>query len=485
MPLNLISDPWIPVLRRDRARDVIAPWQMADATLQRPDWPRADLNLACLELLIGLVALADPPAGLQDWRARQSPDPDRLRERLAPYAPAFNLTGDGPRFLQDLSPLEGEPNPPDMLFIDSAGGNTAKNNADLMVRRDRYPSLPLPLAAMALFAFQAMAPSGGAGNRTSMRGGGPLSTLVDPGQGLWPLVWANVPDGTPAPIAALPWMRETVVSDKGAVVTPQATHPVEALFGMPRRLRLVVEGDTVTGVVQRPWGTNYAGWVHPLTPYYRMKAGAELLPKHPSAGPFGYRNWLGVVADGDTATRQRATMVGVWGIRSPQADAQLMVGGWAMDNMKPRDFTLSVVPLVSLSPAAEVVLRGMVGAADAVAVALRGALADVLAEGEGREALREEFYIRTQTPFDAAVAQLTAVNTPEDVAKVAESWWATITATALTLFDSVALPGLPDRDLRQQQAIVAARSRLVAMRAGRGKAAQVARGLMLLDPVEA
>ena len=67
MPLNLISDPWIPVLDTSGARRVIAPWQMADEDLVRPDWPRADLDIACLELLIGLVRLADPPAHADDW----------------------------------------------------------------------------------------------------------------------------------------------------------------------------------------------------------------------------------------------------------------------------------------------------------------------------------------------------------------------------------------------------------------------------------
>ena len=107
---------------------------------------------------------------------------------MQPLAPAFDLLGDGPRFLQDLEPLGGKGNPPGMLFIDSAGDSTAKKNADLMVRRGRYEALPLPLAAMALYTLQAFAPSGGAGNRTSMRGGGPMVTLVKPqSEGLWPL----------------------------------------------------------------------------------------------------------------------------------------------------------------------------------------------------------------------------------------------------------------------------------------------------------
>ncbi|RMD48491.1 MAG: type I-E CRISPR-associated protein Cse1/CasA, partial [Alphaproteobacteria bacterium] len=231
---------------------MIAPWQVADDSLAFPDWPRPDLNLACLELLIGLVFLADPPEDDEDWDERQRPDPARLRERLDPFAPAFELLGDGPRFCQDLEKLEeggNAPNPPDMLFIDSAGGQTLRNNADLVVKRGRYPALDPALAAMAIYTLQNHAPEGGRGNRTSMRGGGPLVTPVDPGGGLWPLVWANVPYGSPAPLEALPWVRPTRTSEQGQVVTPDDAHPAEAFFGLPRRLRLVAREGAITGVV--------------------------------------------------------------------------------------------------------------------------------------------------------------------------------------------------------------------------------------------
>jgi len=45
--LNLIEDPWIPVLCDDGATRTIAPWQMAGPGLVRPNWPRPDLNIAC------------------------------------------------------------------------------------------------------------------------------------------------------------------------------------------------------------------------------------------------------------------------------------------------------------------------------------------------------------------------------------------------------------------------------------------------------
>ena len=105
--LNLINDPWIPVIRTG-GEVVLRPDQIAQADMEKLNWPRADLNLACMELLIGLVYLAHPCAN----RAAP-PDAATLRAALASLAPAFNLLGNGPRFLQDMKPLEGEPNPPD------------------------------------------------------------------------------------------------------------------------------------------------------------------------------------------------------------------------------------------------------------------------------------------------------------------------------------------------------------------------------------
>ena len=106
MPLNLITDSWIPA-RRGGEQVTLRPDQIAEEGVVRPDWPRADLNLACLELLVGLLFLADPPHDDGDWRERyEKPDPGRLRAALEPFAPYFELTAEGPRFLQDLERFE-------------------------------------------------------------------------------------------------------------------------------------------------------------------------------------------------------------------------------------------------------------------------------------------------------------------------------------------------------------------------------------------
>ena len=387
MPLNLVSDPWIPAVRRGEPV-TIRPDEIASQGIERLDWPRDDLNLAGMELLVGLVYLADPPIDDGDWETRYKlPDPARLRDALNEHKDFFELTGDGPRFLQDLESFEtdakkSEIKPPEMLFIDSAGEQTAKKNADVMVKRDRYGALPLPLAAIALYTLQAFAPLGGSGNRTSMRGGGPMVTLMKPIDGgshsLWRFVWSNVPEGLAVGAdrakKALPWLRPTRTSKRKEVVTPDMSHDAEAFFGMPRRLRFVFDGDRMTGVVQRTYGTNYEGWEHPLSPYYCQKVGGERLPVHPKPGKLSYRNWLGLAFGKSGETRSLAKTVHRYHNLLAAPHAELSVGGWAMSKATPQDFSVHMYPTFRTDEAIDLRVGALVEAANEAAKELLGAL---------------------------------------------------------------------------------------------------------------
>ena len=84
MSLNLIVDPWIPAIR-DGVPVTLRPDQIAGEGIARLGCPREDLNLACLELLVGLLFLADPPHDDGDWHERYDTlDPARLRARTSP-----------------------------------------------------------------------------------------------------------------------------------------------------------------------------------------------------------------------------------------------------------------------------------------------------------------------------------------------------------------------------------------------------------------
>ncbi len=460
--LNLILDPWIPVVRR-KGPDVIRPDQMAEPDIIRLAWPRPDLNLACHELLIGLVYLSCPPINLDARRIR--PDPHSLRSALLPLATAFNLMGSGPRFLQDWEPLEDQAEPsdrlsPDALFIDSAGKNTQKRNADLLVRRDRYNRLPPPLAAIALYTLQAFAPSGGKGFRTSMRGGGPMVTLVCPDEpGLWPMIWANVPEGqalTPERLKQLPWMKPCQTSEQNQVKIPNPDTPIdpEVFFGQPRRLRLIAEADSITGVIQKNYGINYSGWKHYLTPY--RHAEDQTLPVHPKSGTFAYKDWRGIILKSEQ--KLRPENLERYLQASDGAKFDLIVSGWVMENAKPRDFVWSKQPVFQLSPKAEDHACEMVESAEQASFALTS-FCNGIGGGQTnthrKQEISDAFFKLTQRTFEYKIMDLS-----RDTPFTPTEWLQTMRHVALMLFDSVVIPGLSELKGEHREKAVMARKNL-------------------------
>jgi CRISPR system Cascade subunit CasA len=211
-------------------------------------------DLAAQEFLIGLLAAIFPadPRDPDQWTRlfHDPPLPEDLRARFEPFAHAFVLDGDGSRFLQDIDPLTGDASPVEVLFIEAPGAITVKHNKDLLIKHGRLRVLSRPAAAMALYTLQQFAPSGGAGHRTSLRGGGPLVTLVLPAAAaaekpatLWQRLWLNTPDDCrldPARIEhAFPWLAHTRTSANKEVVNEGDAQKLQAFFGMPRRIRLV------------------------------------------------------------------------------------------------------------------------------------------------------------------------------------------------------------------------------------------------------
>jgi len=464
---NLLTDPWLPIIRQGGGRDLIRPAQIAetDDPVIAVDWPRADFRIATLEFLIGLLATACPPEGSGAWHDAWDapPDPATLDSGFAPLVHAFDLDGDGPRFLQDREDLVSEAEPIERLLIEAPGASTTQKNTDLLVHGGRVATLGRAAAAMALFTFQSWAPAGGAGNRTGLRGGGPMTTLVMPGDRptLWRQLWANVPVGEPPEPNDLarifPWLAPTVTSESGRVVTPETAHPLQCWWGMPRRIRLdftamqAPQRCDLTGDVdvvqvrtwrQRPRGANYAGWglQHPLTPHYALKTGAEFLPLHPQPGGVGYRHWLGLVVEAEGGLRLPAKSIATWR-NSRDVDAvagrtRLLAAGYDMDNMKARAFVESEMPLAP--PASDALATRLVRSANLVAGMLRQAVrlalfsagASVKLDAELFSSLRERLWEQTEADFFSLLA------TMPDHAPT--RWLHRLRDLALPLFDEAA-----------------------------------------------
>ena len=93
----------------DGVKEKIAPWQLTDKYMQDPVIDlaavRPDFNGALIQFLIGLLQTTCAPQGDSDWRAwmKNPPSPEELKDKFETVAPAFNLDGDGSRFMQDLT----------------------------------------------------------------------------------------------------------------------------------------------------------------------------------------------------------------------------------------------------------------------------------------------------------------------------------------------------------------------------------------------
>lgn len=485
MPLNLLTDPWIQVRRgaTDTGAGLIAPWQLTESIDTDPvvalDAPRPDFNGVLAQFLIGLLQTAFAPADESEWfeHFESPPTPDRLKAAFAPFAHAFDLDGDGPRFMQDRDQLaDQKPLPITALLIDTAGSETH------FVKDLPTQGFSPAMAALALFSLQTNAPSGGVGHRTSLRGGGPLTTLVVASPDseskrptLWQSLWLNVLDSTmlgcradPADAGQIfPWLAPTRTSEKGTLpTTPEDVHPLQAFWCMPRRIRLDMEGleSGVCAIDATPhehliaryrtknYGTNYGGaWRHPLSPY--TNDGKELIAGHPR-GSIGYRNWLGLVQEftDKKAKREPAQVVSrFWNLGYRLQDEgwrlRLWAFGYDMDNMKPRRWCESTLPLFSIDqrrrPLIEEVAEHMVDAAGLFFGNLRGALKDAwFSPDDPRrksaklEHVQDAFWQETEGLFYRRLANLIEAEAPADARTAAyHAWHADLMRYTRTAFD--------------------------------------------------
>ena len=481
--MNLIESPWIPV-RRESGESHIAPWQITD-----PDdpvlelaAPRPDFNGALLQFLIGLLQTACPPSDNDQWAEwlEQPPQPETLREKFLPFASAFELDGEGACFMQDFSTLTGDPKPISALLIDSPGAQTLKQNADHFIKRGGIEHLCPNCTATALFCLQTNAPSGGAGHRTSLRGGGPLSTLValDPNgsnlkDDLWRACWLNVVETVAVSSLTndiqhkalkdiFPWLASTRTSEEktGVITTPMDTNPLQMYWGMPRRIRLdcahTTEGNCdlcgnfsekrISQYVTQNYGINYEGaWKHPLSPYLVNKEGVSL-PQHAQPGGLNYRHWLGLVNSMTTSEPARVVREYVDAGRKLDGEQlRLCVFGYDMDNMKARCWYETTFPLYTLDGAilerftayTDLLIQSATDTASMVRSCIKDAWFKRPGDAKGDTAfLVEAFLNHTETDFYASLKRLKdQLEAGGDGKDVPNAWHAVLKRTALKLFD--------------------------------------------------
>ena len=492
--MNLITDAWIPVQREDGAITRIAPWQLTES--ENPvialAAPRPDFNGALMQFLIGLLQTAATPVSHDAWVdwLEQPPSTEELKSLFMKFSGAFELDGEGACFMQDFEVLDGEQKPISALLIDAPGGKSLKDNTDHFVKRGDVSGLCVACSAMAVFTLQTNAPSGGVGHRTSLRGGGPLTTLVmldprgsDLKETLWQNLWLNVLDaqavsgmtGNPAKSAQsdiFPWLARTRTSEPktGCDTTPNDVHPLQMFWGMPRRIRLDwgsmqegvcdlcgnESGAVVMYYITKNYGVNYEGvWQHPLSPHYIDAKTGKPMPVHAQPGGLGYRHWLGWVEGGEAI--KPASVVSYFredtGRRLEGEQLRLWAFGYDMDNMKPRcwyetTFPLYVIPDDEVRSEFAKRVQSMVDVAMQISGLVQTCIKEAWFKRPGDVRgdtgfLKESFFQHTEAAFYALLHPLKeAIERQDDShSRVLADWHATLSREAMALFDYWAARG--------------------------------------------
>lgn len=488
---NLLRERWIPVKRKISEKpEYISPYQITTDPVTNPvialDSPRPDFNGALIQFLIGLVQTACPPADESEWRKkfRNPPSPDELKAAFEQYTDAFNLDGAGPRFMQDLDLTEsdGEHNKTDHLLMEMPGDQTVEKNTDHFLKRDTVKNICQSCCSMALFTLQTNAPSGGRGHRTSLRGGGPLTTLIL-GRTLWETIWLNVitresfshfgntTKNTESDM--FPWMGHTRTSEKNEITTSQHVHPVQMFWGMPRRIRIIFAKshepiqcdlcghpmhDYTSEYFDKSYGINYKdGWHHILSPYSTDLKTGESLPRHGQPGGISYRNWLGLIQNSSEKNFKSEPAVVVHLFREERgADLsevtdvpfRLWAFGYDMDNMKARCWYEGMMPLTCIDkeirPEYEAGVSQMIKTANLISSNVRMCLKDALFSPDTKvsldksffETMDSRFWQETESEFYQTLVDLkNAIETRQSLLDLKLHWLAVIANEGERLFD--------------------------------------------------
>lgn len=391
--MNILTKSWLKVMEGG------LPQTIPIANLVNPQvsdlaFSRADFNGAVYQMLIGLLQTAMPPKDMRQWKQKYyaPPTADELNQLFIPYKGAFNLfdteqkgKDQAPAFMQDLTLTTGEVKDMAALLIEAPGGNGIKNNTDHFVKRGLAEKVCPSCATAALYGMQCAAPSGGVGHRTSLRGGGGLTTLVLPKHqsSLWQKLWLNVLPSDHStfktehvePKDIFPWLAATRTSEKkGSEVLPTQVNPLQMYWGMPRRFRLIANdlqsghcdicGDAseslFTQYITKNYGTNYGdGWLHALTPYRFDKNNKKPpLSVKGKQGGLTYKDWLPLLFGNKDGEKAAAVVQDIYINKRRQLKGvdkahNVWCFAFDMDNMKARCWYENTMPLVEIAEDAQ------------------------------------------------------------------------------------------------------------------------------------
>lgn len=171
---SLLTTPWLPVRYKDGTTGKLAPVDLADENVVDIAAPRADLQGAAWQFLLGLLQTSFAPKDHRRWDDiwEDGLEAEKLREALLLLEHAFQFGPDSPSFMQDFEELRVKVSSIASLLPDTPGKQTKERNKDHFIKRDTIQHICLHCVPLALFSIQLNAPKGGRGYYPGLRGGG-------------------------------------------------------------------------------------------------------------------------------------------------------------------------------------------------------------------------------------------------------------------------------------------------------------------------
>lgn len=471
--MDLIVSKWLTARKAGGAIEMISPLDLVDPEVLELCQARPDFQIAAYQFLVGLVQTACPPEDRDEWWERLHTPLSRaeLERALEGVREAFLLENEGgAAFLQDLKLEDArDAGVTDLIF--EQGSDVGRFYAKPRINVGFCPNC----VALGLMNLQCHAPSGGRGTRTSLRGGGPITTLLvsnDDDAPLWQRTWLNV---IPAdelgyePISRLadvfPWLAPTRTSERpeDRPTFPTDVHPLQAYWGMPRRIRLdwnrtksgscgicgAPHARLLHGYRTRHGGVNYEGpWLHPLTPYtLDEKHEKPPLSRKGQPGGIGYRDWLALTfgvgeyrLPASAVSKAIDAGLGELGVR-------LWASGGDFDNIKLRSWHDSVMPVVAIEaehrPLFVNQAQHLIDAANATAKFLGSRVREAWDTEKSDPAVVQSLWDETEGAFFVVIDDLarTAGLGNDAERGVIRGWLRTLRNEALRLFDRWTIRG--------------------------------------------
>ena len=484
--MNLIADKWISVKRRDGTVHDIAPWEIGFSKNPAIEIvaPRPDFRGALYQFLIGLVQTAFAPADNDEWKELWDDPPlcEDLRQAFERFAEAFELINDdGPAFMQDFNLSEkARTTSINALLTTSPGGNTTKLNKDLFIKRTSAPGFCPSCTAMALFTLQTNGIAVGAGYRTGIRGGGPLTTLIRPEDhqaAIWQTIWLNIlsrnerfdEEFSDPSERVFPWMGPTRESGNGEKTYPEQVSQLQLYWAMPQRIRIEQtsikatcsicgdESTLYTTMATTNYGISYSStWIHTLSPYriqQESDGSSSVIAMKGRLGGFSYPDWLSLTL----ANRENESAAEVvksfnqWkAFDIPEVIVpRVWCFGYDADNATIRSWHDQSMPIFILPTHKRPIFIGyverIIQAANDTAWILRNQIKAAWfnrpkdAKGD-MSSVQAAFWEKTETPFYTITDKLrSAVMTDDSPVPVLVEWRSVIIQVAEDLFDHFAL----------------------------------------------